>query len=98
MHNSNLLENTNLMYALSPIIERGTVRETFFCNQMALHHSLTMPVKGDVLVDDKYLFEVGGHAKGYKQIKGITNSWIVADDMETGFGNKIPLWLFGMMY
>ncbi len=93
-----LLENTNLTYALSPTIERGTVRETFFCNQMALNHTLTMPAKGDVLVDDKYLFEVGGHAKGYKQIKGITNSWIVADDLETGFGNKIPLWLFGMMY
>ena len=93
-----LLENTNLMYALSPTIERGTVRETFFCNQMALRHTLTMPNKGDVLVDEKYLFEVGGHTKGYKQIKGITDSWIVADDIETGFGNKIPLWLFGMMY
>lgn len=93
-----LLENTNLIYALSSTIERGTVREAFFCNQMSLQHTLTMPNRGDVLVDDKYLFEVGGHTKDYKQIKGITDSWIVADDIETGFGNKIPLWLFGMMY
>ena len=93
-----LMENTNLMYALSPTIESGTIRETFFCNQMALQYTLTMPAKGDVLVDNRYLFEVGGHGKGYKQIKGITDSWVVADDIETGFGNKIPLWLFGMMY
>lgn len=57
-----------------------------------------MPTKGDVMVDNKYLFEVGGHAKGYKQISGAENSYIVTDDIETGFGNKIPLWIFGMMY
>ncbi|MBQ9340252.1 MAG: ATP-binding protein [Paludibacteraceae bacterium] len=93
-----LFENTNLMYALSPSTDSGTIRETYFCNQLSLTHTLAMPNKGDIVVDNQFLFEVGGHGKGYKQIKGITNSWVVADDIETGFGNKIPLWLFGMMY
>jgi hypothetical protein len=57
-----------------------------------------MPQRGDVLVDGKYLFEIGGHNKKYKQISGITDSWIVADDIESGIGHKIPLWLFGMLY
>ena len=57
-----------------------------------------MPQRGDVVVDGKYLFEIGGHNKKYKQISGITDSWIVADDIESGIGHKIPLWLFGMLY
>ena len=93
-----LFENTNLLYALSNEIEVGTLRETFFCNQLSLHHELTMPQRGDVLVNGKYLFEIGGHNKNYKQISGITDSWIVADDIEAGIGHKIPLWLFGMLY
>jgi predicted AAA+ superfamily ATPase len=93
-----LFENTNLMYALSSQTDSGTIRETFFCNQLALSHSLTMPNRGDVLVDGQLLFDVGGHTKSYKQISGIKQSWVVADDIETGIGNRIPLWLFGMLY
>ena len=26
------------------------------------------------------------------------DNFIEADDIETGFGNKIPLWLFGFLY
>jgi len=26
------------------------------------------------------------------------NSFIAADGIEAGFGNKIPLWLFGFLY
>ena len=49
-------------------------------------------------MDDRYLFEIGGKNKGFKQIKDIENSFVVADDIEIGFGNKIPLWLFGFLY
>ncbi len=34
----------------------------------------------------------------FKQIKDLENSYVVADDIEVGFGNKIPLWLFGFLY
>jgi hypothetical protein len=49
-------------------------------------------------VDDTYLFEVGGKNKSFAQIKDIENSFLAIDDIETGFGNKIPLWLFGFLY
>ena len=57
-----------------------------------------MPQKGDFLVNSAYLFEVGGHGKGYRQISGVKDSFVVADGIEIGIDNKIPLWLFGMMY
>ncbi len=92
-----LFDNTNLMYALASSIDVGTMRETFVAN-MLCDHNLCMPQKGDFLVDNQYLFEVGGRAKGYKQIADIENSYTVADGIELGIGNRLPLWLFGMLY
>lgn len=93
------LENTNLSFALSnndP--DMGNLRETFFLNQLSESHKITYPKTGDFLVDEKYLFEVGGKSKTQKQIAGIENAFIAADDIEYGFRNKIPLWLFGFLY
>ena len=75
-----------------------TSRETYLASQLGVAHQLSMPVKGDLVADGKWLFEVGGKGKGFSQIKGIEESFVVADDMEIGHGNKIPLWLFGLMY
>lgn len=93
------LENTNFMYAISDETpNKGSVRETFFLNQLSNNHRLTYPEKGDFLVDAKYLFEVGGKDKTAQQIIGIPDSFIVSDGIEMGFENKIPLWLFGFLY
>ena len=93
------LDNTNLLYALTTSnINDGNKRETFFANQVAMNHTLTIPPKGDFLVDNIYTFEIGEKNKNYDQIKDIPDSYVVFDNAETGFGNKIPLWLFGMMY
>lgn len=93
------LGDTNLMHALIPTPSSGTVRETYFTNQLrASGHALASPKQGDFLVDGKYLFEVGGVGKGFGQIKDIPDSYVVNDDVEIGFGNKIPLWLFGFLY
>ena len=51
-----------------------------------------------LLVDGRWLFEVGGKNKGFKQIKGIEDSFVVSDGIDIGYGKKIPLWLFGMLY
>ncbi len=91
-------ENTNLMYALTPDADIGTARETFFANQVSNGHALTYPKKGDFLVDDRWLFEVGGKGKGFAQIKDVPDSFVVNDGVEIGFRNKIPLWLFGFLY
>lgn len=42
--------------------------------------------------------EIGMRGKGFAQIRGIPDSFIAADEIEFGFGNKIPLWLFGFLY
>jgi hypothetical protein len=73
------------------------IREVFFMS-MNFEHRVTIPKKGDFMIDDKYLFEVGGKNKSFKQIKNLPNSFVVADDIEIGSGNKIPLWLFGFLY
>ena len=65
---------------------------------LSLNHKLLYPKKGDFLVDEKQTFEIGGKDMGFKQIKDIANSFVVADDIEVGFANKIPLWLFGFLY
>jgi len=94
------LENTNLSFALknrnNP--EIGNLRETFFLNQLRQNHLVTYPKKGDFLVDEKFIFEIGGNTKTQKQIEGVENSFVVADKIEIGFKNKIPLWLFGFLY
>jgi len=93
------LENTNLMYAFNEQnVNQGTLRETFFLNQLSVKNSVTYPKAADFIVNGKYLFEVGGKSKTRKQIAGIENAYIAADDIEYGHGNKIPLWLFGFLY
>lgn len=93
------LENTNLQYALATSgVNKGNLRETFFANQVRNLHHVRISQQGDFLVDDTYIFEVGGSNKSFDQIKNIQNSFVVTDDTETGFRNKIPLWLFGFLY
>ena len=93
------LENTNFIIALADTTPSiGNIRETFFLNQLSAKHKITYPKAGDFLVDGKYLFEIGGKDKSQKQILGIKNAYIAADDIEYGYKNKIPLWLFGFLY
>ncbi len=92
-------DNTNIMHALTVGTNSGTVRETFFLNQLrCAGHKVSYPPQGDFLVDGRHLFEVGGKGKGFTQIKDVPDSYVVNDGVETGIGNKIPLWLFGFLY
>jgi len=91
------LKNPNLNYCYCDIQQIGTIRETFFANQL-FEHQLLYPNRGDFLVDNAYVFEIGGKNKTIKQIKNIENSYLVIDDIEIGSENKIPLWLFGFLY
>ena len=95
------LNNSNLIYALSAheaSANIGNVRETFFFNQLNVRHKVNFSKSGDFLVDKKYTFEIDGKGKSFDQIKYLKNSFIAADDIEIGAGNKIPLWLFGFVY
>ncbi|MNK64811.1 hypothetical protein D3C87_840950 [compost metagenome] len=94
------LENTNLLFALAPDnVDTGSLRESFFMNQLSnTEHNISLPLKGDFLVDDTYTFEVGGAGKANKQIEGINKAYLALDNLESGINNKIPLWLFGFLY
>ncbi|MEI6241990.1 MAG: AAA family ATPase [Chlamydiota bacterium] len=93
------LDNSNQMYAISSnVVEKGTVRETFFLSMAAQNHQVTLPQKGDFFIDNQYLFEIGGKNKTFDQIKDFDNGYLVLDEMEQGIGQKIPLWLFGFLY
>ncbi|MCK5056627.1 MAG: ATP-binding protein [Candidatus Aminicenantes bacterium] len=94
------LNNTNLIYALGEEnrVDKGNTRETFFANIVSSFYEIKTVDRGDFLVDSQYTFEVGGKNKGFSQISGIFNSFLALDDIETGFKQKIPLWLFGFLY
>ncbi len=92
------LDNTNLLYALGNGQEdAGTIRETFFFNQMRVNHQVTSSPISDFEIQGK-TFEVGGKSKGKKQITDVKEGYIVKDDIEYGYGNVIPIWAFGLNY
>ena len=96
------LENTNLIYIITGKVninnEKGNIRETFFLNQLKDILTINLCDQGDFLVDDKYVFEVGGKNKNFSQIKDLKNSYLAIENIEIGAGNKIPLYLFGFLY
>ncbi len=92
------LANTTLFSSLCLEPQIGTIRESFFASQISEKSSIYYVDKGDFLVNEKYIFEIGGKNKGFEQIKDISNSFVVSDDIEIGFKNRLPLWLFGFLY
>lgn len=93
------LNNSNLMYALAKEnINIGNVRETFFLNQFRGLHEINHSKVADFIVDKTYTFEIGGKNKTKQQIAGVENAYVAKDSIEIGFGNIIPVWLFGFMY
>ncbi len=92
------LSNPNLLNAICLSPDKGTLRETFFVSMLNFQHRLFYTDKGDFMVDENYIFEIGGKNKDFSQIKNIKNSFLAVDDIEIGFERKIPLWLFGFLY
>lgn len=97
-----LLDNSNLLYTLSNTApEIGTVRETFFCNQLhsAEHRVEYGGIKtGDFRIDRDIIIEVGGPDKSFKQVQGETNAFLAIDDIDSATNRRIPLWAFGFLY
>lgn len=96
------INNSSLLLAASGMSgidsEIGTIRETFFVNQLSMNHTITIPEKADFFINDSSYYEVGGRNKTRKQIVNLENSYVAADDIEAGFQNIIPLYLFGFLY
>jgi hypothetical protein len=67
-------------------------------HQLRVSSQVNLAPKSDVIIDEKFTFEIGGKNKSRIKIQGIPSSFILKDDFEYGFGNTIPLWLFGFLY
>lgn len=92
------LHNPNIAYTLAnEQANIGNVRETFFLNQVQYNYNVYYSSNADFMVDGK-VFEIGGKNKSKKQIKNIDNSFLALDNIDTGYKNEIPLWLFGFLY
>ena len=92
-----LFGNSNILYTFADEfgidVEIGTVRESFFvsCFDRVYYSDI-----GDFVVGD-YIFEIGGKNKTLKQIKNVSNGFLVIDTDYTIDEKRIPLWLFGLM-
>lgn len=97
-----LLDNPNLIYTLSSVEpEIGTVRESYFCNQLAgAGHMVEYGglKTGDFRIDNNQVIEVGGPDKDFRQVKGEQEGYVAADGIESAVFRKIPLWAFGFLY
>jgi predicted AAA+ superfamily ATPase len=93
LHHPNIIQAINKTHC-----EVGTIRESFFYNQVNNVYPVKSSPVSDFLVDEQFTFEVGGKNKNRKQIKNIKNSFVAADNIEYGHETTIPLWLFGFLY
>lgn len=92
------LDNTNIFYVLADsVADIGTVRETFFFNQMRVCNNVTTSAVSDFCIGD-YTFEVGGKPETKDQLNGVENGIVVRDDIEFGAPGVVPLWAFGLNY
>ncbi len=94
------LGGTNEAYALQPSgrADIGSIRETFFAQSVASVNALRVTEAGDSATDDGRVFEIGGRNKTAHQVRGKSRAFLALDDIETGIGARIPLWLFGFLY
>lgn len=93
-----LLHNPNLFHTLCAAPNIGTMRETFFVSQLSHRHQIHYHDQGDFIVDDRLIFEIGGANKTASQLGNQSDSYIAADDIESGAPGRIPLWILGMGY
>jgi predicted AAA+ superfamily ATPase len=93
------LSNPNIAYALAPEnTEIGNSRETFIASQLTGNVTFHLSEKTDFILEKKYALEIGGKNKGFTQLVGQENAFVVKDGIEIGTNHIIPLWLFGFLY
>ncbi len=93
------LNNANLVHALSldgPNV--GTIRETFAMSVISVSEHVSTPLRGDMMINDAYVAEIGGPNKNFHQIYDMPNPILLKDGITTGGSGVIPLWMMGLMY
>lgn len=94
------LSNTSLINSFSEKGKnQGNLRETFALDQLQnAGYTVTSPKFGDFLINEELLIEIGGAGKSAAQIAEYNNHLIFSDDLEIGWGKKVPLFLLGFLY
>jgi uncharacterized protein len=88
------MHNTNILLTVTPDrAEPSLLRHTFFYNQVGMRNGVKSSPDADFLINDRYAFMVGG-----RKLENLTGQYCAVDMIDTGEGNKIPLWLFGFLY
>jgi len=93
-----LLDNPNLFTVLCATPNIGSIRESFFVSQVSISNQVHYHDRGDFILNDDIVFEIGGASKSDSQLDNKHKGYVVSDDIEIGAGNKIPLWLFRFLY
>ena len=93
-----MLHNTNLVHAIYPVqCDRQELMEIFFVNNIWAHHLINESKKvGTYIVDADKKFRICD-AKGAK-IRMNADTYYAQYNKEVGFGNCVPLWLFGFLH
>ena len=94
-----MMHNPNLMYAIYPIeVDIQEIMETFFVNMLWKDHNVNQGSTDKVFtVDGTHKFKVSNSIGTRKQKKGL-GVINVLYNAKQGYGNQIPLWLFGFLY
>jgi uncharacterized protein len=90
------MQNPNLVYSVvQNDVEPTLLHKTFFYNQVGYNNKVMAAKNADFLVNDQFLFHVGGRANGANSDKA---GFIAPDMVEVGDKQHIPLWMFGFLY
>lgn len=96
LNNTTLLASIN--YFLGRTIDKGALRELFFIQSLEnAGISVFYSKEGDYRTE-AFVFEIGGKNKTRKQIKNISNSFLIKDDILVSSRGEIPLFFFGFLY
>jgi predicted AAA+ superfamily ATPase len=96
------LENPNMLHALCSLrgipVNEGLLRESFMINQLQAAGLIPVHSKSGDLQVESTVFEIGGPGKTRRQLKSQQQAFVVSDDILASVGEKIPLYLFGLLY
>lgn len=92
-----MLHDTNLVYAVcSPNVSRQLVMETFFVNTLWRHHTVQKG-RREGLFRINNTTDICVCDKG-RRVKTSPGMILARYNSEVGYGDEIPLWLFGFLY
>ena len=94
-----MMHSPNLLYAIYPIIaNEQDVMETFLVNALWKDHLVNQGHKDTYyIIDNAQKFRVINANKNGK-LRNSTDTMCAIYNSEKGYGNRIPLWLFGFLY